>query len=433
MQSFSFREWFSLFEGYSIDIDKVLSAIPEKELDGVLSRLADDEKKTWARRKFTTQLNLAQSKTNIFSYSEKDAPHDFIEIEPVFQYTELPVTKISSKEVLPSFEGNKVWYGITFRPVKDMRNIFVDITWPKRVAKLEKSISVMEQKVLGIRQKIYPLLSHINDEMGAAIEDEVEKSGGSLDKAADGVRKRGFQVTRDHISQWLAAQSDSKLEQKADEIKRLKQELEKTMGDKPVFSDEASASAFMRAVQLAFLKAIKHPETESSMELQDQIVDIAVNLFHRINPNKYYDMIVYPQSRSAFNLTIAQRLAKLYNAQSVSLNKIETPQINTNDLYLKYGDKAPDALTRLKGQLGYQTGTKSIATVQSGAKQFLGMWDKPSVRNTKYKNKHILLVDDNTNTSATIQTMHHVLRRLGPRKIDAFVPLYIKFHYASIS
>jgi hypothetical protein len=398
----NFKEWLKLQEG--------LFTIPSSQNDllAIIMPLFEDQLKPGVKSRAIKQLVDLHKTKGLFKLSPKDDDIDIIKVEPLNSTKELPSLDKFSK--LPTFEGATIHYGLKFVPKMDYKTKLIDLSKVAIMNKLEKDLAK------------YPHLKELIPKIDQ-IDDIIAKSNYNLNQAA-----KTIGVPANYLSDL------TRIRDSIEQFEMLKKGAP-ALGEK-------NAIRYLNAVQSAFMKILKDKDKDPVV---DEFIDMAVDNYVRINPNKYYDYIVYPESSGHFNQKLVTKFIEAYNKNNPNIQAIqgfakvpaERIKIDTSNLYDIYGkDKAGkitqayDFMSRTRGP---RAGKKAqIKYVPQEMRPFVRQWEKsPEAKRSEgvnFKKKNILLVDDNINSSGTFQAIHKILSKEGPRKIDIYTPLYVEFY-----
>jgi hypothetical protein len=348
---------------------------------------------------FSEYLVEFHERYGFFAFWGKDNPEDFIKIEPLNVAKELPMLPV--KDELPSFEGAVIHYGFKFVPMKEFHTLLTNASWDEEMEKLSGKMS----KYADVAK--LPL---------DQIEKAVVGATGNIMAAARVLKLTPDQVTR------------------AIELAELKEKEQGLSGNRPFLSGR-DATNFLSAIQWAFLKVMKH--SKNAPQLREQFIEKAVENYVRMYPNKCYDFVVYPQSSGMMNVELASAFSAYYGrdvegrCRAVPIQgfqKVSKPGIDSQGLFAKSAaDSAQKRLKFLQAQVATSGG--QIKNVRSRDRQYVRLWEPTSRRENNFKNKRILVIDDNVATSGTLQAVYHVLQKEGPRLVDIYTPLYVEFYH----
>jgi hypothetical protein len=395
----NFKQW--LNEGFWLKTQELPDSA-RKEFAELAKGLMEGKVSKTAFIRFLIDMHNAYG---IFNFIEEDRPADFIHIEPLNKAQSLPTMEI--KDRLPDFEGVNVFYGFKFVPAKKYTSTLVNFTWETRYKQLRKNIEQYKH--------IEPLLPYLDK-----VKEAIDKAGGMYQAASQLLQKMGIRITPEQVGEIFNLGS-------------LLQQEEDLKTKSPVFTGKG-AKTFLNAMQQAFLKVLKHGK---SAQLRDQFIDMAINHFARLNSTKCYDYIIYPPSSSKFNEELALGFSAKYTnnmggrciAEPLdSFEKRDDVEIDMFNLVKQFGkEKAKEKAAYLQSQIALGKG--EIKNIHSRDKHFLRMFKPTTGNEIKYKNKMILVVDDNIASGATMQQIHHILRKQYPKRIDIYTPLYVEFYH----
>lgn len=384
-----FKNWLHLQEGWGIDPD----LFPAEELKKITKAIVDLQGYSNQTKRSALRSNIIDqivSKDLPFNFSDTDRPEDFIHIEPLNKATHMPVFDGIGVRI-PKFEGVNILYGFKF----------VDYQSHPYVVDAKKQKSDLS-KLKGVPPGDFEIIKKAIQEI------DYNNNLNLLQKEIKS--KFGKSYTIDVIA---------KVADAPDEM--------------PEIESPAFTAKYMNIIQQAFLKILKHPSTPKAIKFAEHFVELATNNYYRIFPNKYYDYVIYPESSGTLNERIASFLGSLYNAKVIrGFEKTSDKTIDTHNLHQIFGDKADDVIGFDRSRMG--KGKMQIKNVRNkDARPFIRMWKKSDEASRKlgvsFKNKHILLIDDNIFSSGTFQAITHVLKKDGPRKIDIYTPLWVDFYH----
>jgi hypothetical protein len=181
--------------------------------------------------------------------------------------------------------------------------------------------------------------------------------------------------------------------------------------------------------------------------------------FYEMNPNKFYHYIVYPESSSPFTKKLSEYLGQKFRQTNPELRvvhgfeKRSQPQVDTERIRRgRMDDSGSDQykkdIKNLQTQIDRSRrktddGAKHQIKGVAGQRQFVRMMQlaPTATRNyqdpetgeyqgVSFRNKNVLVVDDNISSGGTAQDITQLIRQQGPRNVDVYVPLHAKFHTA---
>lgn len=478
MKSFKeyYKERLKIQEGYGVDDNPSIS-------QGVSSIL--DDEGTSKKSRMIDYLH----KSPFTKFSDEDNPEDFIKVEPLNKTEELPVFTVREKEQLPSFEGTTINYGLQFDTSEDTTKKLSSLAPLEQAIEEKKkeeedareTLKKSKRRFYLISDKSYPkaeekmqIIKDLQQEFRDRDKQWFVDDNGILASIINGKFKEAGlkpeendKIARylDNWREWVRLTDESELMRPPAYTKRIK----KIENDLCSMYGELveKKKTTMHAIQQAFMKKLKSPNPEDK-KLQEHFIKLTADSYIRLKKDVHYDYIVYPQSSSNFNEELAYELASHYNATPVNaISKIAQPKIDTTNLYWsklsdterekrnlypalhtpKAGESKGAELERLKAQLPKDVvqddGSKVAGQIKNvkfgGFRPFIknlelnrdAMGSAEGKEGVGFKGNSILLIDDNISSSGTIQRSIQILKKQGPRRIDVYVPLVMKYYRPS--
>ena len=381
---------------------------------------------------------------DVIDFSFEDRPEDFIKIEPLNQATQLPNFKIQDK--LPSFDG-QILYGFKFSVPEEE----ISQALKKRKSELQKelkevtaALKVANSRATGMTQKVRDIIDKeydrwiekglFDDKLFEYLFDSVNsklESMGLLKRKTDGTLNR---IGQKRLRTYISSRRDNA--QSVGSLRKRKAQLQEEL-------DETTESIqykrrFAGVIEKAFLKKVKYPNHPHDITLQEWLIELSVDNYLRIRPSFPYDYVVYPESGSSFNTKLGEALASRYGVTAVrGLRKLESPTIDTHSLAQNYSDKEwqRKKVQRMQQQLQNTRGQiKNLGRDLKHLRPYVRNWEvdpevdvRPEHERSGLRNRRILLVDDNIASSGTLQATYHILKRIKPKSIHIYAPLWVNF------
>lgn len=403
---------------------------------------------------------MIYSDPNSITFSPEDRPEDFVQIEPLNKAKELPKLSMTAKATLPAFEGASILYGFKFSSPKEEefslrareRKSEIDAKLKELQESLKSANSRgtgMSKKVRDVIDELYSMLSdrvtnpRFMEMMTVRTNMELEKLGLLQMTKAGKLQKLGEK----RIAQYLKSRRDNNSNGSAPAIRKKIKELQAEM---TAMEEKISVRGkFMNSVQRAFLNKLKHPKSPEDKSLQEEFVQNAVANYTRLRPNFPYEYIVYPESSGELNQAIAVSLAKHYGATPIrGLDKIPNPTIDTTSFSRQHGDKDKEWIRNtlfqnkdsLSNAIDRNTGQiKNITGKNTNFRPYIRNWQisqdlgqnvNPEHKLSGFRNRRLLLIDDNTASGGTLQANYKVLiEKQKPKSIHIYTPIWVNFSY----
>lgn len=434
----NFKDW--LLEGWGINYD----ALPAD----LTSQIGPDNE--YGKKLRSAWINQFYD-SDFVDFNVEDRASDFIKLEPLNLAKELPsIDKAGDKSSLPNF-NNPIFYGFKFETVgnidEKMTQVFADqkSEVAAKLKEIDAQLEVANAKKGGLSTKQREIIDNAFDKLAS-------RGAPNFDRVAEFVNaeleRAGFNpMTPKKISGYLKKRKEdvatpATLRKKKKALLDRFEELKQLM---------ASKRYFLGAMQRAFLKKLKFPQTEQDKVHLQRFIQYAVQNYKRLKPNAHYDYVVYPQSRSTMASEFALALAAEYNAKPINALSKKNPTLDTYNLLWSKDDQGKLEPKNLYPQLHNPNPEERGKFYQAINRQMAGgtgmqiknvQWSglRPFIRNFEknqqimrdegvgLKGRSILLVDDNAATGGTVQSAISVLSKSYPRNIDVYVPIYVDFY-----
>lgn len=414
-----FKDWI-MNEGWSID----LSNIPFEELQAQLAG------------KSSNAIKWLKSRAQ-FSYSgRKDLPNDFVQVVPLNKSVE-PNIVPAIKRALPSFEGMKIYYGFTFVTANNYQDKYSSYT------KRANPVNVIEDQIAKIEQDYdkYKISYPPKQQPSARIAQDLDNLANHV---IDTLVKTNIltynKQMRNADEPFLHAYQQVSSQYRNDRnileyfyfvyfvnLLRRKIQLEKQ------FSTKEDSTKYLNAIKIAFSKSLKEPLTANGRKTQNQFIKLAAENFHRMMSNRQYQRIVYPYSSKEFNEKFAKYLGNLYGVPALmGFGKLPAGKVSIDYPAIRahYGDKAQAVIDTInKGTAFGHSGLESanpdkpveIKNFPQPYRKYIKMWYPLN----NYRNKRILVIDDNLDAGGTMERIYDLVKQQQPKAVDIYVPLYI--------
>lgn len=434
----NFKQW---LEGFGFDTRKSTDTVTKDFLTQF-----KDVKKSSGRHEI---ISKHATEHDLLYFSEEDRPSDLIRLVQLNKIESLPFFNI--KRSLPSFEGGKIYYAFTFAPSENFELLskkigtqtkelgaYVDTTVDRRKKEIQlitndiqKKIQVIESKFVyapRLEQSI-PNLWHLFSQFQNdhpilnrnAIESTKNMFGHSL--SLPQLQDLINWFNSDEREDWLS------LKQELNSI-QLKS---RSTDNRLVLSNKDSKNFFTNAC-LSAVNIIKNPQTDNQKNIQEKFIELAVQAYVSKAKNKGYDYVIWPESGSLLNQKVAEKLAQHYNAepmQGFNKRSREDTRLDRTTAH-RQGHNTSQMQQHFDSRIknGNPNSKPTIKGVtQNSVKPFVRMWDINRPEIGKYRKARILVVDDTSNSGATMQSIHKVLISEKPRQIDMFVPIQLNTYF----
>lgn len=198
--------------------------------------------------------------------------------------------------------------------------------------------------------------------------------------------------------------------------------------------------SFLKEARAAFTKLIKNPITENQKMVRQNLIEQSVKIYTDKNPNKSFDLIVYPQSKldaskTNLNRELAFEFSLKHRCPSIEIAKLPKEDFTIDEegakTYYKIkqwdDEKIDKTIEKLKKALekAKKSGDiKTITKAEHNYRFFINMYSKEKL-STDLRGKKILVIDDNASSGSTIQQISDILVKNNPSSIDFFVPYLI--------
>lgn len=450
-----FRTWI-YDEGFGIDYDKLPDGFRSDSFDAE-SIVANN-----GRQKLVSQI----ADSNSIDFHPENRPQDFIKIEPVNK-----LTKFDPPQPLRSFEGSEILYGMKFNAKSNL----LENGFSKEVEELK----AQRKKLIDLKKEADRTGTEDAKQIVFRVYQDMVDKGAPLDL----IQKRLPQMVQSNLKiAGLANIGNQKWDIKkiANIIRLMKRNPEErqTSGKyskqieeldlllQPALQKLNAIPRMCFIIEQAFLKKIKHPQTPEDNQLCDHFVKLAVENYTSMRGKYHYDYVMYPESSSKLNTKIAEALASHYGAVPIKgFQKIADPKIDMTSYINNYPGKPDELITGdelAKSNLRKREAAEEPPQMKSGywriQNDLQGIIDRskgqiknvqknqPFIRNLKMdptipqqvkqqdqrsqlRNRRLLVIDDNTRSGATFQTINHILRDQGPQSIHYYTPLLADFTY----
>ncbi|MHA2045519.1 MAG: phosphoribosyltransferase [Candidatus Thorarchaeota archaeon] len=476
----NFKKWLEnqeiLEEGWSIDFGK----IPLEELKKRLHVIVSTENKGSLRKDVMNWL-LDLHKTNgIIKFSPTDNPYDFIDVEPLNEPTRKATWSVQGTKgkigdfniphsaQIPGITKPNIYYGVRFKRVSrkpndsEFKSEFLNLTYDQAEKQADKCVTKkkLSQEIIDDFNSILADLRQTEDIPDDEILNHTVEVDGESKTTVDIIKEKlkkkkhyvpeggiGVHSTKSFIQKILDASKECVNKFQSPKLK------------------DTPGEEFMTILQQLFSWVIKHPISQHSQKLQDDFIKMTGDHFYNMNPNKFYHYVVYPESSSPFTKKLSEYLGNKFKQTNPKLRvvhgfeKRSKPKIDA-DRYQKYKMTTDKGLSDFKGSMNYlqsQIDSSERDTPDAsgnlagpkkhqikgvkGSRQFVRMMQlaPTATRNyqdpetgeyqgVSFRNKNILVIDDNISSGGTAQDITQLIRQQGPRNVDIYVPLYAKFH-----
>ena len=435
-----FKRW---LEGWGIDYNQIPNTVADQF----------GNMKSSVNAKRGVRNDLYQS--DFVTFDPTDRPEDFVKIEPLNQAKSLPQFNITGRHILPAFEGSTIFYGFRFttpeeqfsQELKDKKKQLVSDRKELK-AQLKKANAtgtlkprqkeIIDEVLLKIAEQPYFPTEGYEDHVVPIINGRLEKEG--LQRVT---WNRVYGYMKERKKKKKTDDSAYKIRKKLKEIESQLHEIDKSAKNK---------GTFLNAIEQAFLKKMKHPSTPEDRQFSEHFIKTAVDHFVRLS-NGSYDYVLYPESSSEMNDTLALEIASRINAEPIKgFQKINQPTIDTHN-YSKINKPNPEQQglggpeskqhRAIYGPSGLQKmvdtnkgQVKNITRANKPLRPYVRNWEMtPGLKGNSenktghsFKNKRVLIVDDNVDSGGTFQAINQIIRKHGPRKIDYYAPIVANFH-----
>lgn len=451
-----FRTW--IYEGFGVDYENLPEPFRKDTFD------ADSILAKRGRQKLVGQV----FDSNAIDFHPEDRPQDFIKVQTVNK-----LTKFDPPQPLKSFEGSEILYGMRFNANSNLLEEGFAKEVDRLKTKMAELIKAKKEADRNGKQPVQDIVVNVYNDMihKGADNKTIERIMPQMVQAriaAAGLANKSNQSWNLQKMMNIVKLSQKKPEEKESsgkigkKIDALKVELETAV---------KRLNAIPRMcfiIEQAFLKKIKHPVTADDNQLCDHFVRLAVENYTKSRGNYHYDYVLYPESSSELNTKIATALAAEYGAVPIKgFQKVANPKIDTTSYINQYPGKPDELITPeelgksnlrqgatppqtsqmksgywkifndLQGKINRSNG--QIKNVDRNQSFIRNLQMNPTVpqqvtqkdQRSQFRNRRLLVIDDNTRSGATFQTINHMLRDRGPQSIHYYTPLLADFTYGT--
>lgn len=450
-----FRNW--IYEGFGVDYENLPEPFRRDTFD------ADSILAKRRRQKLVGQV----FDSNAIDFDPEDRPQDFIKVQPVNK-----LTKFDPPQPLKSFEGSEILYGMRFNANSNLLEEGFAKEVDELKAKIAELIKAKKEADRNGKQPVQDIVVDVYNDMlyKGADAKTIERIMPQMVQAriaAAGLANKSNQNWNFQKMMNIVKLAKKKPDEKESsgrigkQIDALKVELEAAV---------KKLNAIPRMcfiIEQAFLKKIKHPETAEDNQLCDHFVRLAVDNYTKSRGDYHYDYVLYPESSSELNTKIATALAAEYGAVPIKgFQKVANPTIDITSYINRHPGKPDELITPkelgksnlrqgavpqtpqmksgywrivndLQGRINRSKG--QIKNVDRSQSFIRNLQMNPTVpqqvtqqdQRSQFRNRRLLVIDDNTRSGATFQTINHILRDRGPQSIHYYAPLLADFTYGT--
>jgi len=345
-------------------------------------------------------------------YSDTDTDADFIRIEPANQQRRLPSVK-PDRQALSTFQGASIIYGFAFVETNDLKDHVAErLRAFQNVRHYDRLLSDYNEMVKANNNRDNNVLRHY--------------WGRSQKPKVHPITRQPYNLPPDPV--------------KAKEyLANIRQEID-AMPDTDEVINKETINKYKEALKFTFAQLIKH---QPQHQIVQQFIELAARNFVA-KTSKEYTHVLYPQSKSDFNKLFSKRIANDLGISPSNVipafEKIPWDQVEMNreEMEKHYGDQADVYHNRLRKAYGTliakhrknDTELQIKGITWKGLRRYIQLWKLAA--GVDLQGSDVLIIDDNVDSSGTIENLHKLVTAANPQSVDVYTPLHLTAKPAAV-